>query len=170
MTKAEKLNARLCGCGDCEDAAKAAFKLLQTSVHQDNDCPIFIMAIASAFTRYARELMSYEILDATVRKVGKWGDEAGNMANDNLDYWMDSIHAKVVGEYLAAKGRELDHIRKVQKMARGGGVAGAPLAYTAEQYHEELHVQLSESAVPGGDKPADPLIDLLAAILNSKPN
>jgi hypothetical protein len=166
-------NTRICGCGDCEDAAKAAFKILQTSVHDDNDCPLFILAVGDALTRYARELMSYEILDATVRKVGKWGEEAGNAANESMDYWIDAIHGKVVREYLQPKGCELDHMRSVYNLARGGGVPGAPKSYTIEQYHEELHVQIAERAVPGGDDltPGDPLASLLAAILNStKPN
>ena len=164
--KAQKLNAKLCGCGNCEDAANAAFKLLQTSVKEDNDCPVFIMAIADAFVRYSRELAAYEILDACVQKVGRWGDEAGSMANDNMDHWIDSIHT-MVHAYLGPRGRELDHMRKVYNLARG------EKSYTIEQYHEELHVQLAEMAVPGGDDltPGDPLASLLAAILKSaKPN
>lgn len=169
--KAQKINAKICNCGDCGDAARAAFKILQTSVRDDNDCPLFILAMAEAFTRYARELVAYEILDAAVEKVG-WGDEAGAMLNQNLDYWIDNIHSMVHG-YLGPRGRELDHMRKVYNLARGKGEHGAPKSYTIEQYHEEMCVQMSEHAVPGGDvqTPGDPLAALLAVILKSaKPN
>lgn len=157
-TLQEKLATPICGCCTFGDNDKDAFKCVEEMV-KDGDCPLAMIAFGTSFLRYARDYFTMRTMEMAMKEYDGRFDHAGVATHQNVDYYTDDTRG-AANDVHNDLGMKLPHIQKMHKLAK-------VTRFTPERWHEELHLQLAEEAVPGGDREADPIYSLVAALLKA---
>jgi hypothetical protein len=158
VTLQEKLATPICHCCTFGDNDKDAFKCVEEMV-KDGECPLAIIAFGHAFLRYARDYFAMKTMELAMKECKDDFEDAGRTTQYNVDYYTDDVRA-ATNDVHNDLGLTLSHIRKMHTLAKA-------TRFTPERWHEELHVQLSEQKVPGGDAPKDPIFGLIAELLKA---